>query len=431
MIFFLLFFILLITIFIYYYSYKYILHPAVMVGFIFSLSVFVAVVNYSNWGDISVLTFTVILCGLFFFWLGCAIGDKFRIIIGKREEYPIINVDVLSISISKTKTVIVVAVMIIVTILDFWDIQSIAGNAEGILSITTSARIATYKGEAIVSHGIFLQQALYACRALTYVYIYYVFYKLVITKQRVKLLELLPILLYFVQALLSTGRTEFIYIFYTILFLNYVFIQNNKSWKPIQDFRFLKKIIIVVIVFFVIFITISNSRKGGSVNIFDTISNYTGSSIPALNIYINENGISSCASFWGEETQSLVYSILRAVGLSAKSTTVFMPPVYIGTNSTMTNIYTAFRRWIHDYGFFGMLFISMMLGWLYSAGFRKIKDERLLDWKLIVFAFISYPLVELSIEERFFSNLITARTVYCVLYIYVLYKLLIRKKYSG
>lgn len=430
MIFILLSLILLITIFEYRYSYKYILHPAVMVGFIFSLSVFVAAANYSKWGDISVLTFTVILFGLVFFWLGCAIGNKYKITIGKRNEHPSINVDAFSISISKVKTIIVIAIMVIVTVLDFRDIQSIAGDAKGILSITTSARIATYKGEAIVSHGLLLQQALYACRALTYVYIYYVFYKLVITKQSVKLLELLPILLYFVQALLSTGRTEFIYIFYAILFLNYVFIQSNKSWQPIQDFRFLKKIIIAVIVFFVIFISISNSRKGGSVNILDTISNYTGSSIPALNIYINENGISSCASFWGEETQSLVYSILRALGSSTKSTTVFMSPVYIGTDSTMTNIYTAFRRWIHDYGLFGMLFVSMMLGWIYSAGFRRIKDERILDWKLIAFAFISYPLVELSIEERFFSNLITARTVYCILYIYVLYKLLIKKKYS-
>lgn len=204
----------------------------------------------------------------------------------------------------------------------------------------------------------------------------------------------------------------------------YCLSMSDNNWRIKNDFKYGKVMIIGVISFALVFIVLANNRSGGGFNVLRSVSVYSGSSVMALDKYISENGISSVATYFGEETQPLLYSITNALKLTSHSATAVMPPVYLGDD--MTNIYTALRRYIHDFGFIGMCFIMFFLGYLYSFLFKRIIKRNGRSLSLIVYAFISYPIIEMSIEERFFSNLLTARTVYCLFYLWFFYRIIYR-----
>ena len=103
-----------------------------------------------------------------------------------------------------------------------------------------------------------------------------------------------------------------------------------------------------------------------------------------------------------------------------------MPFVYIG--DTITNIFTAFGRYIHDYGILGMSLIVFLIGFWYEKLFNKLISSQINGRNLVLYAFISYPLVEMSIEERVMSNLLTARTIYIVIYLYIIFRYIVKKQ---
>ena len=396
---------------------RYLLHPVIIVVGVFALGVFVSALNFSSWGDISFTTLSIIFTGILFFCIG-HLGSKRRLVIGSLKKD---NLNEIYRDIPLNKTIIIIAFMIVITILDFNDIRNLAGeNISGIMQIVISARHNLYIKNEAVSHVFLIQQGIYLCRALAYIYVYAFFYRVRIQKMRAKLLYLIPVVIYAIQALLSTGRTEFIYLFYAMLIINYLLLQGANQWKYRLDFRFSKQIIVALIAFVTLFLFISNARNSSTFNIEHTLSIYLGSSIKAFDVYISENGIWSVSTFFGEYTQPLLYSVLRAIGSSSNTVVDVLPPIYISGH--LTNIYTAFGRYIHDYGLVGVAIIMMLLGYGYSYAFNSMECNNSTGISVMIYAFLSYPLVEMAIEERFFSNLITARTIYCLMYMIILFK---------
>lgn len=402
--------------------------PANIVVAVFIFSTFFAAANYSVWGDIEGVTVAIILSSVIVFAMGCQI---FRRVTIRYRPKAILFCDLPELVINPLHTVLVIAFMIVITILDFYELRSILSeNVSGLLSVVAGARHSVYAGMSI-SHSPFVQQGIYACRALAYVYIFIVSYKRIVNKEW-RILEYVPIALYFIQALLSTGRTEFIYIIYGWLVISYIISLRNDRWDSKLDFHFSKKIISAISIFILLFLFLANIRSSnGSVDIFTTLSNYIGSPIIALNDYIVESGLLSNARYFGEETMSLYYSVTNAFGLSDMASVSTLSPINVGGKRTLTNIYTALRRYLYDYGVWWTLGIVFWEGALYGKLFDKLKKIDFPFLRVIIYAFISYPLVEMAIEERFFSNLITARSIFCVIYICVFYYILVKYYYYG
>ena len=412
-------------------SKKYVLHPTVIVTSVFSLSIIVAGANYRNWGDISFITLVVLFTGISMFCIGGYIASfSFECKGNTCRNDQINNYKLYVYDIKNYKTILVICFMAVVTLGDYKDVLSYTnGSVKGLLDLTTSVRMASYRSGELVKHSSLLQQGLYVCRMLAYLYSYMICQNLLILHRKINILYCIPVFLYLIQALLSTGRTEFIYILYGILVIAYYLNMSQKKWVPKGETKFFKYIVAGTAIFLFVFLSISNSRVGKNVSPLKTLSTYIGSPIYALNTYINNYGIHSNATHFGAETQSLYYSLMRAYNGSSISSEAVLPPVYIGAESSMTNIYTAIRRYLHDFGLFGMCFIMLLLGWIYSKLFNSLKSH-FSPLRILVYSFISYSLVEIAIEERFFSNFVTARSFYCIFYLVILYILLFERRES-
>lgn len=406
-------------------SKRYILHPTVIVSSVFSLSLIVAASNNGRWGDISATTSIVLISGILFFCLGGYLASiPLR---HKTNKIIMEKVELFTYDIKDYKTIIVICFLAVVTFCDYKDVLSYTnGSVKGLLELTTSVRLSSYRSGELVKHSFLLQQGLYISRMLAYLYCYMLCQSIFVLHCRIKPLFYIPVVLYLVQALLSTGRTEFIYILYGILCIAYYLNMSQKKWAIKDEMKFFKYIFAGIVIFLFVFLSISNSRVGKNVNPIKTLSTYIGSPIYALNQYITTSGINPSATYFGEETQTLYYSLMHAINGTELSYEAVLPPVYIGVECSMTNIYTAIRRYLHDFGIFGMYIIMLFLGMVYSKMFNALKKSSS-PIRILVYSFISYPLVEFSIEERFFSNFITARSVYCILYLFVLYAILFER----
>ena len=159
-------------------------------------------------------------------------------------------------------------------------------------------------------------------------------------------------------------------------------------------------------------------------NLWDDISIYIGSSIVGLNQYLREPGQSE---FFGKETLYNIYTILRKLRLT--SIAEYNTPLeFIYFSDFRTNIYTSLRRYIQDYGQFGMLFIFFIQGMFYSGWMEKIKRTTTSAINIIIFCSIFYPVVEVAIDEQFVSNIFTLATLYQSIYLYIFFHLITRRK---
>lgn len=396
----------------------YILSPDIVVLSVFSLSVFVTCLNVSEWGDISILTFLVILSSLILFCLGASIKSKKIVKINRNFPQQTISTSI---------TITVILFMLFVTYLDYIDVVKFVGKSGlGIMALSVMARDNFYADKEMIQHSSFVLQGIYASRALAYIYMYVICYNKFLKKESYSILYYIPLSLYFIQIVLSTGRSEFIYFFYGFFVLGYILQKTRVGWGKRNDKMYLKYLLGGSFLFFSIFSYIASLRNEGESDIIETIGHYVASSLPAFDQYLEKNGIEANSTFWGEQTQVLYYSILNSLGVSSEKPVYTMEPITL-KNGDYTNIYTCLCRYIHDYGLLGCLFILFFLGFLYSKMFYSLKNSCAYDYKLIWYSFLSYPLTEFAIEERFFSNMLAARSFYICFYIWLFYKLLLNK----
>lgn len=418
MIFFLLFCILCWAFFRYESGSPYIFCPEIIVLGVFGLSISVACINCHIWGDISLLTYEIIILSLVFFSLGCMLAP----LKGKQ-----ISVFFPQINIPWIYNVIVILYMLLVTFLDYNDVSTMAGESNlGVFAVIALARENMYIQDVSIEHSLFVLQGLYASKALFYIYVYYIFYQKIINRCKVSLLCWIPIILYFIQCLLSTGRTDLIYMVYAIMFLVYFNLKSRRGWIKRNEVKYIKYIAVVFSLFILLFLFLSlNRHEGENIDLNQTFGVYVGSPIYAYDWYLNKYGVDGNAEYFGQYTQWLYYQVANALHWSNHTCESVLPPVYL--SGIMTNIYTCLYRYTHDYGIYVMFMILSLLGFAYTKFFYYIRNNPTNGIMVIFYTFLSYPLVEFAIEERFFSVLLSARTFYCCIYILLFYKILLNK----
>ena len=159
-------------------------------------------------------------------------------------------------------------------------------------------------------------------------------------------------------------------------------------------------------------------------NFFDNIANYLGSSIYALNNFLQRKS-SMRSEFFGSNTLSGIFMGLRKLGFDIPETSISLE--YIQCGYVVTNIYTAFRRYIQDFGICGLIIIQMIIGFIYTKLLLKNKESNSNGLWAILLAYFYFPIVMMSIEERFFMDVVLVRSLYTIIYFMIAYKLFVKK----
>lgn len=409
---------------------KDILSPWLISIAVFIVAVFVASVNLDSWGmTISSEVVVVIITALIAWGFGDLVGkrkfDKSIEIPIKSEStfnHKVFNVSFFSI-------VFISGFMILVTYFYYqyiYNISIIAGNPGGRELMFKYARYAVVNKKYNTEVPSLLNHGLAISKAIGYVFLYIVLYRLVILKKlRKNYVLLFPIGIYLIQISISTARISFIRIIAAGLIMFFIMWKEKNDWTNKLDFKIIAISMLGLSTFFVFFRLLGTlTGKTETRELWSDISLYTGSSIIAFDNYLSNRPV---REFFGKETLYNLYTVLRKLNWSD------IPPYntpldffYFPTGRT--NIYTALRRYIQDYSFFGMYFIMFCQGAFYSMWLSKIKITQNRGLSLLLFATLFYPVVELSIDEQFISSFVSLAMLYHIVYIILFYWFFVGRK---
>lgn len=400
---------------------QFIISPSIVYCSVFLLSTVICCINYSNWlCDISVYTFGIIFFTVCLFVFSCNIGticfkyctkNKVNEISVKKHEYEISNF-----------LFFVLLFFDIILLLFFYktvvDIASKAGfsvNKKGFLLFY--ARQALTEGEE--SWGTFSNHSFLFSEAFCYIsYYYYAYSKYYLEIKKRK--YLIPLVVFFGFIILSTARTNIIYLFTYILVINGIFLKmKNKNAQK----KMLYIIFFSFLVFLLIFFLTGLVKKSNvSFSFSEIISAYIGFPIPSFDYYFNHIDEYSC-EYFGQHTLYSLNGILRKFNNEIPNE-LYQYSDFFVKGRIGGNVYTQLRRYLQDYSYLGLFILIFVQGFVYSFSYGFSKKGGIL---LVLFATFFYPIVEASIEERFLSKVLSVTSIYLIFYIVFIYILFTKK----
>lgn len=187
----------------------------------------------------------------------------------------------------------------------------------------------------------------------------------------------------FISEILSTSRNGFIF-FIVSTTITYFLIHKKKSPdKKLNLLHFAFYSLIGLIIFLFIFVQLGKlTGKVNQNNQFEWISIYIGSSIAALNEFMIGKDYSR-----GAETFVGIRSLIERFGCTIDNYDIFLPTIYFRGGSN-TNIYTALRSYIIDFGFIGMVFLQFIIGTTYGAIHQYVLSKNKINAWIIIFPYL-------------------------------------------
>lgn len=256
------------------------------------------------------------------------------------------------------------------------------------------------------------------------------------SKRKDDFLLVVPAVLFAAKALLSGGRLDIIKLAIASLITMYVLHKRKVGWHVHISHLYLEMVIVgapIAIVGF--YYSVSAAGRTLSRTIFQTISTYFGGPIQHLNQYVMAPTESS-GIFAQETLLSLMNTISSITKAFPKTPSVALE--YRQLSVTKGNIYTFFRRPLHDFGFLGMLIFTFLVGllfaYIYYRFIRNSVNSSRNDFITIGYGYIAYWVFLSSFEQYSFSiisvftftNLIVM--FFCALFMFYVKKINVSEK---
>lgn len=394
-------------------------NPAFLMIIGWDISIMIAMTQYKNWGDITERTIFIIILGITGFFLGGLMSKGNTLFPKEREIGEIVF----------TKGFIVFALLfyVIYAFLNYRYIQNAAydsGYSSGENNMLSYVR-KNVSEESKMPYYLYISGIVF--QAFSYLISYEIIYNFLFKKK----------ISFLILKIFATGITLFVFVMSTgrTLLINYILfvfcstaivlkkIKAHNAKKILAVFS-VSTMIILLVLFVIIDVFFRSSIYGNERNIEDQIALYTSSSVYALDSYIKQGRNDSNDN---SETLYSFYSLLRRAGFDTdmKENDIALGFEYFG--NVKTNIYTSFKRYLHDYGILGLLFIQVLLGYFYNAYFYHVISNNSSHFLSIIYCAIIYAPTFSSIEERFFINVLSLRSILLYFCIYILLILVCKK----
>ena len=227
------------------------------------------------------------------------------------------------------------------------------------------------------------------------------------------------VLLYIPFLVMTGGRQQFMYVamFGVVTF----FLLSRKRYGGISLRRELAVIGLAVVFFLFFFLGIGmlNGKVGANTSFLNVIVHYAGTNISAFDVYINEM-VMDDTPYIGTRTFCAIYDFLHDHGLDVPQDPMYIY-LFTALGPVTTNVYTAFYRYIHDFGYLGCGMVMLLLGFFYTYIYRRMYLSGLKNWMILLYGSISFPIFLMGREERFFNEIVNTRRASLLAGILMLY----------
>lgn len=392
-----------------------ILSPTVLAISMFVLSTFIACLNIETWKfTISSYTVVMIITSLMALGAGEFVVRLFyyKRIQAKNNHIPLVPIE-LSVSITLVLSVIF-SLLFVHYLQELMRLAVAAGykKNKGLLFVAY-VRMASLKPEIYGRIDRLAGWSSTLVQVFAYVFLYIICYNKIFFN-KFRLSYLIPVITYLPYTVFSGGRTQFIYVIAFFIVVGGTFYLQKNKWRLESMFKILKAGVLGIVAFLCIFVAVGSLKSSTITNAaFSTISFYMGMSIPSLDDYfLNPR---PKGEYFGEHVLFGVYSFLKKFDDSIPE--FYAPYDFVSFNGTSGNVYTVIRRYHQDFGIFGLYGLMFFLGFFY--GFFYLLVNKKACFGLLLYGFIIAPIVEASIEERFFMSIVSHSRMAVIVLLYM------------
>ena len=220
---------------------------------------------------------------------------------------------------------------------------------------------------------------------------------------------LIIIVLSILPSMMSGGRTGILRMIAALLILYYISWHQKNGWTRNLSLKYVR---IGLIAFFVLapsfYFSLGLLGRVTNRTMTDYISDYLASSIFLLDQYLEAP--TQCIS-WAEESLVGVRKLLSVLGIGEPSTKYNLEFRYLGIGRS--NVYTFFRRPLHDFGYFGMyvfvILIAFFFAWMYYKKIKYQPRNKCMGY-IITYGYLYYWIICASIVQ-YSVNMISAGAI--------------------
>lgn len=233
---------------------------------------------------------------------------------------------------------------------------------------------------------------------------------------------LLILILYLPFLILTGGRQPFLYL---CLFMMISFLLIHRKMDLNDTSSYKSEILIIsvsLVVFLAVFLGIGvvNGKVDASKGFLRVLGHYFGMNIATFDVFMNEMTIID-TPYIGKTTLNAVYSFLNHRGFDIPEGNMYIT-LFTNFQIYSTNVYSAFYRYITDYGFIGCGIIMFLYGYLVTKFYIAIRNQGYPLTMILIYAYIAYPFFLLGREERLMNELVSTATIYTLVGMFLFLK---------
>ena len=329
----------------------------------------------------------------------------------------------------KTIMLIIILMFSISIIKNYVDIARAYGYSGNWFNLT---EISLFIKNSNLTEGATLKRVntymLYCLKGIAYCSIFLFIYNAARLKKNVKsnIYLILFNIPYLFVIYISGWRTDYIFLtVFTLIILGFNLDFNKK------DFKSLLKIALVMFVFFIIILVlwmftafIRMNEQFNFYKIINYVSTYFGGGIINFDQYLNGKIDIDVSNVFGKRIFSNIYSYLNRLHIL----NIDIPSQFLANDNLInTNIYSGLFRGYDDFGFIGNNIYLGIIFFIYSFVHSIILKYKNLFFLSILYAFFSYPLCLMGVDEAFSLYIIATTPLYVIFFYGVVYYIMIFK----
>lgn len=415
--------------------------PATVVFIVYAFSVSLAIIEMKKWDVyISAETLSIFCAGLMIYLIvgivTRGLAKPFRI---KKEcQYTNGNFHEV-LEVSSVITVIVILLNIYVVLEMFKAVRTtalVAGAFSSVGEMIGNSRNAVVYGETSLKLTSTVRYLYHFQYATSYIYLYIEMLRIAKKKKEKALTVIshwLPIILFFLTTFIRGERMACLEIVTAGIFLFYYFFreQHGGNVKGFQG-KFAVRVAGIVIIVLIAFSQIRGFvGRTNTYDLVDYIAQYAGAPIKLFDMFI-QNPPSKNTSIWGAETFVNVWKYIGHKTGDATLNGLIMNKEFRSVNGFgLGNVYTAFREYMNDFGFIGLLVLTTIHSFFFTYYYTCIKKVNRhsftsrIDFSVLLYAFLVPSLFFFSIDDRLFQAYLDIEKVKIVIWMYVVSKVVV------
>lgn len=402
-----------------------ILSPSCTMSAMFIVSTLFTIINANKWNvEFSFESLLILISGILTFIL----TEGFCKSIWSKQNIYEENLINSSVEIRNWIVVVLVIFNLFVSFWYFSEIRKIVGSTSSIGLMFSTYRnlgVSGLEGRASESVGGILNQLIKITKATGYVGVFIIISNILNAgkrKSRQNILLFVLCLTSLLPVVMIASRGGILMYFSNALIIFYILWHQKNGWHRNLSWKIIRFGIVAIVAGIPLFYysAFLMGRKN-TYGVLEYVSTYIGGSVALFNSYVL-NPIPRIQ--FGEETLINLKKIVNALGFGSTSISYNLESRDLGL--LRSNVYTFFRRPLHDFGLFGMylftVLVALLFCWMY---YKKIKGrDRLIgvDCWVLTYGYLYYWVFASSILQYSMSYISfgCAMTISIIILLYLL-----------